>query len=50
VKEMNKNINIDGIKNLIMKVFFREKYLKNQDILELAAEFEELLGEAEINY
>lgn len=42
--------NIDGIKNIIMKVYFREKHLKKTGILELSAKFEEELAESEIDF
>jgi hypothetical protein len=38
------------IKEIIVKVHFREKYLKKRGILELSAELEETLAEEEIQY
>jgi len=39
-----------GLKAVIMKVYFREKYLKKRGLLELSAEIEEGLAEEEITY
>lgn len=44
------NIDISGIKGVIMKVHFRDKYLKKRGILELSAEIEESFGEEEFDY
>lgn len=47
----NKNrFNIGGIKDVIVKIHFRDKYLKKKGILDLAAEIEEGLAEEEIGY
>ena len=45
VDQFNKQFNMKQITNIIMKVHFREKYLKKEDILELSAAIEEELAE-----
>lgn len=41
---------MNQLKGVILKIHFREKYLKKKGILELSAEIEEGLAEDEITY
>ena len=45
-----KQFDISGIKGVIVKIHFREKYLKKKGILDISAEIEEGLAEEEIDY
>lgn len=45
-----RKFDVSQIKSVIVKVHFREKYLKKKGALELSAELEELLVEQELAY
>ncbi len=44
------NFNINQIKNIMVKIHFRYKYLDKKDVLELASELEEKLSYEEVTY
>lgn len=50
IRRENTGFDISSLKNVIIKVHFREKYMKKKGILDLTSEVEEGLQEEEIQY